>query len=1066
MDINRRDFLKTSALLGGVAVLAGQAEPLTEAVAATGKPQDKYPLDNPENMIYSVCLQCNTGCGIKVKLLNGQAVKIDGNPYSPWTMYPSIKYATDIKEAAKIDGAICPKGQSGIQTVYDPYRIRRVLKRAGKRGSNKWVSIPFSQAIKEIVYGGKLFASVPGEENRVVPGLMDVWALRDPQVAKAMAADVENLWNKKMTLAEFQSKWADQLDKLIDPAHPDLGPKNNQFVFAWGRLKGGRSEFIKRFTNDGLGSINTHGHTTVCQGSLYFTGKAMSEQYAFDSKKGKVDWTGGDKFYWQADTPNSEFILFVGASPFEANYGPAQRVPKITEGLESGRLKIAVVDPRYNKAASKAWKWLPNKPGTEAAVALAMINWIISNNKYDARYLANANKAAATADGEPTWSNASWLVKIVDGKPTEFLRGSEIGLPKISKSETISGTTYDYELDPLVVWKDGQPVAVDPNSTAEAVEGELDVETTINGITVKSSFRLLKDHALSKTIDEWADICGLEPEDLIALAREFTSHGKKAAADVHRGVSQHTNGFYNVGVWMSLNLLIGNFDWKGGMIKASTYNYDGTKTGKPFDMTKNPGKIANFGISSIRHNVKYENTTIFNGYPAKRHWYTLASDVYQEIIPSIGDAYPYPVKVLFQYMGSPVYSLPGGHKNIEVLSDVNKLPLYVAFDIVVGESSMYADYIFPDLTYLERWEFHGSHPNVAQKVQPVRQPAIAPLTEKVTVYGQTMPISLETVLLAIAEEMKLPGFGTDAFGPGRHLKHQDDMYIPMLANLAFGDDATGKETVPEASAEEIAVFYAARKHLPKEVFDPQRWQALVGESWFKRIIYLLNRGGLYQDFEKAYDGEKVKNKYGKQINLYQEKTYKTKNSMTGKAFPGLPQYIRPYADALGRPINDLSEGYNLTLITYKDILHTKSRTASNYWNLAVESENYIWVNPRDAYRYGLKTGDRVKIVSASNTSGVWDLKNGQKKEMIGKVKVTEGIRDGVIAFSLGWGHWSYGSQDVTVDGKVIKGDSRRRQGVHGNAAMRLDPVINNTCISDLAGGSAVFYDTRVKLVKV
>ena len=45
-----------------------------------------------------------------------------------------------------------------MQTVYDPFRITQVLKRAGKRGENKWVTIPFDQAITEIVEGGKLFA--------------------------------------------------------------------------------------------------------------------------------------------------------------------------------------------------------------------------------------------------------------------------------------------------------------------------------------------------------------------------------------------------------------------------------------------------------------------------------------------------------------------------------------------------------------------------------------------------------------------------------------------------------------------------------------------------------------------------------------------------------------------------------------------------------------------------------------------------------------------------------------------------------------------------------------------
>ena len=82
----------------------------------------------------------------------------------------------------------------------------------------------------------------------------------------------------------------------------------------------------------------------------------------------------------------------------------------------------------------------------------------------------------------------------------------------------------------------------------------------------------------------------------------------------------------------------------------------------------------------------------------------------------MGDAYPYPVKAMILYMGSPVYSLcRRAHKNIEVLKDPAKLPLFITSDIVIGETSLYADYIFPDLTYLERWEFQGSHPTVAQK---------------------------------------------------------------------------------------------------------------------------------------------------------------------------------------------------------------------------------------------------------------------------------------------------------------------------------------------------------------
>ena len=131
---------------------------------------------------------------------------------------------------------------------------------------------------------------------------------------------------RRWTLAAFKEKHADNLKYLIDPDHPDLGPKNNQFCLYWGRLKAGRAELLKRLVGTAMGSANTHGHTTVCQGSLYFTCKAMSDQFV----EGK--FTDGSKFYWQADTGNAEFIIFVGANPYEANYGPPLRAVKLTDG--------------------------------------------------------------------------------------------------------------------------------------------------------------------------------------------------------------------------------------------------------------------------------------------------------------------------------------------------------------------------------------------------------------------------------------------------------------------------------------------------------------------------------------------------------------------------------------------------------------------------------------------------------------------------------------------------------------------------------------------------------------
>lgn len=1085
--VSRRDVIKLGAVAGagaaGAAFLGGLSIFPSLVRAQSEGASDgsfEYPLVDPANQAYTVCLQCNTGCGIKVKLLDGVVAKIDGNPFHPMTMYPHIPYDTPVSDLGTVEGAICPKGQAGIQSVYDPYRLVSVLKRqpGTKRGENQWETIDFATAIEETVEGGDLF----GEGH--VPGLRESYALTDVDVAKSMQAAIKAITDetdpvaKQARVEEFKATFAEHLDVLIDPDHPDLGPRNNQFVFAWGRLKGARKEMIARFLGS-YGTTNAHGHTTVCQGSLYFTGKAMSEQYV----EGK--WTGGSKFYWQGDVGNAEFTIFVGANIFEGNYGPPLRVPRTNAANIDGGGKFVVVDPRFSKTAARAWKWLPAKPGSEGALALAIMGWAFDQGRINSSYLSVANQAAAQALGESTWTEATWLVKLdEDGKPGRFLRASEIGLAAIEARPTAADPAVTYGFDYFVALVNGVPTPVDPyeQDPLKAVRGDLFVDDlALNGIRVKSALQVISDSAHEHTLEGFAEICGLDGDDIAEVAREFTNHGRQAVADIHRGVSQHTNGFYSVLAWYTLNALLGNFDHAGGLVKASTYKADGSKAGQPFDVYAADGSMSPFGTSIIRHNEKYEKHTLFlrDGYPARRNWYPLASDVYQEIVPSIGDAYPYPVKALMWYMGSPIYSLPAGHTNIPILADPAKVPLFIAVDAFIGETSMYADYIFPDQMFLERWEFHGSHPSVPHKIEAVRNPVIDPLVPDVSVYGQPTAMSIESLLMAIAERLELPGFGRGGYGELGDFSHPDDLYIRMVANLAFGEKEDGSDAVPDADEEELRIFNAARRHVRASVFDAERWQRIAG-PWWPKVVTVLNRGGRFEPFSMGYtegvfpedspsffglNVTRVAHPFGTLINLYGEKTYDTRNPMTGEHLAGYAKYIPAGLSVLGEPIDDEAKGFDLRLITYREIMQTKSRTASNYWLLALRPENFVLINEADATERGFQDGDMVRITSATNPDGVWDLANGQSVPMEGQIRTTQGIRPGVIAFSLGFGHWSYGGTDFTVNGETIRGDDRRIRGIHANAAMRVDPYLGNTTLVDPVGGSAVFYDTQVKLVR-
>ena len=148
-----------------------------------------------------------------------------------------------------------------------------------------------------------------------------------------------------------------------------------------------------------------------------------------------------------------------------------------------------------------------------------------------------------------------------------------------------------------------------------------------------------------------------------------------------------------------------------------------------------------------------------------------------------------------------------------MLKDPDKVPLFIASDIVIGESSMYADYIMPDLTYLERWGTPGSTPDVPTRQSKVRQPAAIPLTEDVTVDGEKMPLCMETFLIAVAKQLHLTGFGKNAFGQGMDFDRPEDWYLKLMANQAYGNDE--KDAVPDAEDHEIELFRQAQAASPQ-----------------------------------------------------------------------------------------------------------------------------------------------------------------------------------------------------------------------------------------------------------
>src|SRR3990170_7121654 len=233
--VSRRDFVKGVSAIGALAIFAGgygSTIPSLFKPRGVKVPANPTELDADAKVVHSLCLACNTRCGVRIRVVGGRAIKIDGNPYHPNNMgWDPVPYNTPVKEWLSKTGVLCLKGQEGIHWTYNPYRIKAPLKRAGPRGSGKWKTISWDQLITEVVDGGQIFKELG--EDRSVEGLRQVRSF-DP----------------------------------INPDSPELGPKANQVVLFRGRGQPGRVDFLTRWLNSSYGSINFIPHDGVCANAV------------------------------------------------------------------------------------------------------------------------------------------------------------------------------------------------------------------------------------------------------------------------------------------------------------------------------------------------------------------------------------------------------------------------------------------------------------------------------------------------------------------------------------------------------------------------------------------------------------------------------------------------------------------------------------------------------------------------------------------------------------------------------------------------------------------------------
>lgn len=177
---------------------------------------------------------------------------------------------------------------------------------------------------------------------------------------------------------------------------------------------------------------------------------------------------------------NMKCCVLWGSNPAQSDIGSCERG---LDELRQAGVKTVVVDPRFTPDASKADIWLPVRPGTDVAVTMSWIKYIMDNEKYDRDFVMR-------------WSTMPYLVNTETMrfvKPEDAGEEAEEYAYMVWDAKTGSAKKMSYPYD---------------ESLEPALEGGPYI---VNGIECKPGFQMLKERVAEWTFEKAGEISWVEP---------------------------------------------------------------------------------------------------------------------------------------------------------------------------------------------------------------------------------------------------------------------------------------------------------------------------------------------------------------------------------------------------------------------------------------------------------------------------------------------------------------------------------------------------------------------------
>ena len=651
----------------------------------------------------------------------------------------------------------------------------------------------------------------------------------------------------------------------------------------------------------------------------------------------------GYAFWMGMDRPNpnhdqARFILMLSAH-LESGHYFNPHAQRIVEAKMEGT-KIAVIDTRLSNTASQADYWLAPHPGTEAGLLLAMANHLVQNDRINRPFLER-------------WVN--WSELLEDRDYLEYLKGQGM----------ISELPREVSFDAFIAF--------------------------------------LKDFYRGYTPDWAEEETGVPAETVVAVAEEIALAGTAFAAHIWRSAAAaHLGGWMVARSLFFLNVLTGSVGCPGGTIP----NYWTKFVPRPHTLPPAP---------------KMWNE---NHYPLA---YPMAHFEMSFLLPHLLKERGKRLEVYFTRVYNPVWTNPDGFSWIEMLSDRDMVGLHVALTPVWNETAQYADYVLPTGLGPERHDLHSYETHAAQWLG-FRQPVVRVARERA---GQHLSSTRDANPGEVWEEnefwidlsWRLDPDGSrgirqhfeSPYRPGEKIAIEEyyrwifENSVPGLPGASEKEGLTPLEYMRRYGAFEITrdVYHQHEAPVSEEAAqgaepDPQGrfiWGP-TGPASVNRRPY----PGPFQD-----EGDRIRVGVlvdGKAVQGFPTPSgklefYSTTLKEWGWKEYALPVYPRsqgqreemPHLTSQVHPsyIDHNRDEYVL-LPTFRlpTLIHTRNNGAK--WLYELSHINPVWVNPSDARRIGVGTGDLVKVETEIGY-------------FVDRVWVTEAIRPGVVACSHHLGRW-------------------------------------------------------------